>query len=55
MEGAGAGGGVLGFVEDGWGLRMEGGACGGMLARMEEGGRVLGRGDMPEGEYMVIF
>ena len=55
MEGARAHGGVQGFLEDGWGLWMEGGACGGMLVRMEEGGSVFGRGDMPEGEYMVVF
>ena len=55
MEGAGVCGGVPGFVEDGWGLWMEGWACGRMLVHIEEGSSVFGRGDMPEGEYMVVF
>ena len=55
MEGAGAHGGVPGFVEDGRGLWMEGRACGGMPVCMEEGSSVFGKGDMPEGEYMVVF
>ena len=55
MEGARARGGVQGFVEDGQGLWMEGGVCGGMPVRMEEGDSVFGRGDMLEGEYMVVF
>ena len=55
VEGARPCVGVLGFVEDGWGLWMEGRACEGMPVHMEEGGSVFGRGDMPEGEYMVVF
>ena len=49
-RGAGACGGVPGFIEDSWGVWMEGRVHGGTLVCMEEGGSVFGRGDMIEGE-----